>query len=233
MLKSFDAIVIGTGQCGVPLALRLAAAGQKVAVIERARFGGTCVNTGCIPTKTMVASAYVAHAARRASEFGVDVSGGISVDMKRVIARKEAISAQSRNGIEKALSQDANCDVFRGHARFLSNDQVAVGEDVLTARQIFINVGARAAIPNISGLSDVPYLTNSSILEIDILPTDLIVVGGSYVGLEFGQMFKRFGSNVSILQRGPRLLAREDEDVSKGVADILAAEGISIQTSKC
>ena len=228
--KSFDAIVIGTGQCGVPLALKLAHAGQTVAVVERGRFGGTCVNTGCIPTKTMVASAYVAHAARRASEFGVDIApDGVRVDMKRVKARKDRISEQSSHGIEKALSETPNCTVFRGHARFLKNDQVAVKEDVLTARQIFINVGERATIPNISGLNDVPYLTNSSILEIDYLPKSLIIVGGSYVALEFGQMFKRFGSDVSILERGPRLLSREDEDISSGVSEILANEGISVQ----
>ena len=228
MPKSFDAIVIGTGQSGPSLAVKLADSGQKVAVVERARFGGTCVNTGCIPTKTMVASAYAAHMARRAAEYGVVIEGPVHVDMKQVIARKNAVSGKSRTGLEKMLGENANCKVYRGHGRFNSNYEVQIGDEVIASKQIFINVGARAQVPDIPGLKSVPYLTNSSILEIDFLPEDLIVVGGSYLGLEFGQMFRRFGSNVSILERGPFLLGREDEDISNRVRGILTKEGIRV-----
>jgi pyruvate/2-oxoglutarate dehydrogenase complex dihydrolipoamide dehydrogenase (E3) component len=231
MAKSFDAIVIGTGQSGPSLAVRLAGAGQKVAVIERARFGGTCVNTGCIPTKTMVASARTAFVARRASDFGVDIGGAVRVDMKRVKARKDEISGQSRTGVEKMLSETKNCSIYRGHGRFVSDCRVEVNGEALSAPQIFINVGARAAEPAVRGLDNVTYLTNSSILEIDFLPPSLIVVGGSYIGLEFGQMFRRFGSKVTILQRGPRLLSHEDEDISSGVRGILLNEGIEVQVN--
>jgi pyruvate/2-oxoglutarate dehydrogenase complex dihydrolipoamide dehydrogenase (E3) component len=229
MSTSFDAIIIGTGQCGVPLATRLAKAGQQVAVIERHQFGGTCVNTGCIPTKAMVASARVAHVVRHSREFGINVSGDLAVDIKQVKSRKDAISGESRNGVEKALTTTPNCTVFRGHARFVSNDEIEVGGAVLTANQRFINVGARAAQPAIDGLSAIPYFTNSSILEIDFLPKSLVIVGGSYVGLEFGQMFRRFGSEVTILERGSGLLSHEDEDISSGVRDILLNEGVQVQ----
>jgi pyruvate/2-oxoglutarate dehydrogenase complex dihydrolipoamide dehydrogenase (E3) component len=229
MSKSFDAMVIGTGQSGPPLAAKLAKSGQTVAIIERARFGGTCVNTGCIPTKTLVASARAAYAARRGSDFGVEIEGAIRVDMKRVKARKDDISGKSRRGVEKMLSETPNCTVYRGQARFISASEVQVGEDILTARQTFINVGARAAIPAIRGLSSIAYFTNSSILEIDFLPKNLIVVGGSYIGLEFGQMFRRFGSAVTIIERGPRLLGGEDEDISNGIRDILLNEGIQVK----
>jgi len=228
MPKSFDAVVIGTGQSGPPLAVRLAKSGEKVAIIERARFGGTCVNTGCIPTKTMVASARAAYVARRGADFGVELDGKVRIDMQRVKARKDQTSGESRAGVEKMLNDASNCTVYRSQARFLSNSEVQVGEEILTAPQIFINVGARAVIPAIQGLSNLPYFTNSSFLEIDFLPKSLIVVGGSYVGLEFGQMFRRFGSEVTILQRGPRLLGREDEDISNAVRDILIKEGIEV-----
>jgi pyruvate/2-oxoglutarate dehydrogenase complex dihydrolipoamide dehydrogenase (E3) component len=231
MSKSFDAIVIGTGQSGPPLAVKLAKAGQKVAVVERARFGGTCVNTGCIPTKTMVASARAAYIARRGSEFGVTINGTIGINMKRVKARKDETSGESRRGVEKQLRDTPNCSVYQGHARFVSDREVQVAEEILTAKQIFVNVGARAAIPAISGLGSVPYLTNSSILEIDFVPKNLIVVGGSYVGLEFGQMFRRFGSDVTILERGTQLLKREDEDISHAIRDILTNEGIKVQVN--
>lgn len=228
MPRSFDAIVIGTGQSGPSLAVKFADSGRKVAVIERARFGGTCVNTGCIPTKTMVASAYAAHLARRAAEFGVIIEGPIRVDMKQVIARKNSVSAKSREGLEKMLGGNENCTVYRGHARFKSDYEVQIGAEVIVSKQIFINVGTRAQVPPIPGLESVPYLTNSSILEIDFLPKDLIIVGGSYVGLEFGQMFRRFGSDVTILERGPFLLGREDKDISERVRDILSKEGIRV-----
>jgi pyruvate/2-oxoglutarate dehydrogenase complex dihydrolipoamide dehydrogenase (E3) component len=228
MTTSFDAIVIGTGQSGPSLAVRLAKAGQKVAVIERGRFGGTCVNTGCIPTKAIVASARTAYVARRAADFGVEIQGPVRVDMKAVKARKDKISAASRNGVEGMLDQTPNCTVFREHARFVSDFQVQAGNEILTARQVFINVGGRVMIPDIPGLDKVPYLTNSSILEIDFVPRSLIVVGGSYIGLEFGQMFRRFGSEVTVVQRGSRLMNREDEDVSDGILGILKNEGIDV-----
>ena len=228
MPDTFDAVVIGTGQSGPSLALKLADSGQKVAVVERARFGGTCVNTGCIPTKTLVASARVAQVARRAADFGIMIGGEIGIDMRRVMARKEQVSGASRSSVEKGLVEHSNCTVFRGHARFVSDHEIRVGNAVISSKQIFLNVGTRAAVPDIPGLADVPYLTNSSILEIESVPEDLIVVGGSYVGLEFGQIFRRFGSKVTILERGAFLLSREDQDISNGVRDILTKEGIRV-----
>src|SRR6202167_3274681 len=233
MPTAFDAIIIGTGQAGPSLARRLAAAGRKVAIIERKLFGGTCVNTGCIPTKTMIASAYAAQLARRASEFGVDVPS-FSVDMKRVKARKDAISGQSRDGVESSLRKLENCTVYQGHARFESSREVSVGSQRLSAEQIFINVGAHAVVPEMPGLDQVEYLTNSSMMQVDFLPKHLIVVGGSYVGLEFGQMFRRFGSEITVIEMGPRLVHREDEDVSAAIQEILEHEGIHIRlNAKC
>ena len=230
----YDAIIIGTGQADPFLAGRLTAAGMKVAIIECDRFGGTCVNTGCIPTKTMVASAYVAHMARRAAEYGVHCGGAITVDMMDVQARKDRVSGRSREGVEKWLKSLRNCTVYEGHARFESPRVVNVAGALLTAGQIFINVGGRAARPNIPGMDEVPYLTNSSMMRLNSLPSHLVVVGGSYVGLEFGQMFRRFGSEVTIVDMGSRLISREDEDVSAAVQDILHKEGIAIRlNSKC
>ena len=231
MATTFDAIVIGTGQAGPVLAQRLAHAGRKVAIVERKLFGGTCVNTGCTPTKAMVASAHAAYAARKAAEFGVVAGGDISVDMRRVKARKDAISAEHRVGLEAWLKGMDNCTVFEGHARFESSRAVRVGSQTITAAQIFINVGGRALVPPIPGLESVPYLTNSSMMDVDFVPERLIIVGGSYVGLEFGQMFRRFGSEVTILERGPRLIPREDQDVSTAVREILEGEGIRVHTS--
>jgi pyruvate/2-oxoglutarate dehydrogenase complex dihydrolipoamide dehydrogenase (E3) component len=228
-MKSFDAIVIGTGQAGPPLAGRLTAAGMKVAIIERGRFGGTCINTGCIPTKTMIASAYAAHMARRAAEFGVTIAGPIAVDMKQVKARKDQVSGKSNTGVESWLKSMTNCTVYEGHACFESPGEISVGDARLTSDRIFINVGGRAVVPQIPGLDGVPYLTNSSMMEIDFLPRHLIIVGGSYVGLEFGQMFRRFGSEVTILEAGPRLIQREDQDVSDAIREILEAEGIGVR----
>ena len=234
MTNHFDAIIIGTGQAGPSLAGRLAGVGMKVAVIERKLFGGTCVNTGCIPTKTMVASAYAAHLARRAAEFGVNTGGSVSVDMKRVKARKDEISGKSRTGVESWLKGMENCTVYQGHARFESAGEISVGGDRLTAERFFINVGGRARVPDLPGLDQVEYLTNSSMMAVDFLPRHLIVVGGSYVGLEFGQMFRRFGSKVTILEMGPRLVPREDEDVSAAIQEILEGEGITVRVnSKC
>src|SRR5438552_14545228 len=201
-MQSFDAIIIGTGQAGPLLARRHAAAGMKVAVIERKLFGGTCVNTGCIPTKTMVASAYAAHLARRAADFGVTIGGAVGVDMRQVKARKDAVSAQSRTGLETSLKKLENCTVFEGHARFESPHEVTVGAERLTADRIFINVGGRAIVPPMPGVDQIRHLTNSSMMGVDFLPRHLIVIGGSYIGLEFGQMFRRFGSDVTIVEMG-------------------------------
>ncbi len=234
MTRAYDAIVIGTGQAGPSLARRLAAAGRKVAIVERKLFGGTCVNTGCIPTKTMVASAYAAQMARRAADFGVDIGGPLSVDMKRVKARKDEVSAKSRDGLESSLGKLENATVYRGHARFESPTEISVGGERLSASQIFINVGGRAAVPDMPGVHDIPYLTNSSMMQVDFLPRHLIVVGGSYVGLEFGQMFRRFGSEVTVLEMGPRLVRREDEDISASIREILEGEGVHIRVNaKC
>jgi pyruvate/2-oxoglutarate dehydrogenase complex dihydrolipoamide dehydrogenase (E3) component len=225
----FDAIVIGTGQAGPGLAARLAGVGQKVAIIERKLFGGTCVNTGCIPTKTMIASAYAAHMARRAADFGVSVAGAVTVDMRAVKARKDAVSGKSRAGVEGWLKHLENCTVYEGHARFESSNVVAVGDAKLVAPRIFINVGGRAVIPEMPGLDQVPYLTNSSMMEVDFLPRHLVIVGGSYIGLEFAQMFRRFGSEVTVIEMGPRLIGHEDEDISACIKEILEAEGIQIR----
>jgi len=227
-MPSFDAIIIGTGQAGPSLAHRLAGAGQRVAIIERHRFGGTCVNTGCTPTKTLVASAYAAHLARRAGDFGVSIRGDIKVDMQAVKARKEYVLGFSTRAVERGLRNHPNITVYQDHARFASASSVRVGEETLTAPKIFINVGGRAFVPDIPGLDQVAYLTNSSLLEVDSVPPHLIIVGGSYVGLEFAQAFRRFGAKVSVIEAAPRLIAREDEDTSAAVADILAREGIEL-----
>jgi len=232
--RHFDAIIIGTGQAGPSLAARLAAAGNTVAIVERGKFGGTCVNTGCIPTKTLVASAYAAHVARRGDEFGFTINGDVRVDMKRVKARKDAVSGRSNKGVEEWLRGLKNCTVIQGHARFESSRTVAVNDEILEADKIFINVGGRASIPDFPGIHDVPFLTNSSMMDIDFLPEHLVIVGGGYVGLEFAQMYRRFGSEVTIVEMGSRLIKREDEDTSQAVREILEAEGIKIRANaKC
>jgi pyruvate/2-oxoglutarate dehydrogenase complex dihydrolipoamide dehydrogenase (E3) component len=233
-VKHFDAVIIGTGQAGPSLAARFSAAGKTVAIIERHKFGGTCVNTGCIPTKTMVASAYAAHVARRGMEFGFSVNVDVRVDMKRVKARKDAVSSRSNIGVEKWLRGLKDCTVILGHARFESPNTVAVDDEVFQADKIYINVGGRASVPEMPGIHEVPILNNSSILDIDFLPEHLVIVGGSYVGLEFGQMYRRFGSEVTIIEMGPRLIRREDEDVSQTVREIMEAEGIKFRlNAKC
>lgn len=232
--RRFDAIVIGTGQSGPALAVRLGAAGMKVAIVERGRFGGTCVNTGCIPTKALVASAYAARMARRAAEYGVHIAGEVSVDMKRVKARKDEISGRSSRGVETWLKTAKNVAIMQGHARFESAHTISVsggaaGAQWLEAERIFIDVGGRALVPAMPGLDQVDYLTNSTMMDVDFLPEHLVIVGGSYIGLEFGQMYRRFGSRVTIVEQGPRLISREDADISQGVLDILRNEGVSVE----
>jgi pyruvate/2-oxoglutarate dehydrogenase complex dihydrolipoamide dehydrogenase (E3) component len=233
-MKEYDAIIIGTGQAGPALAKRLAAAGMTAAIIERKLFGGTCVNTGCTPTKALVASAYAARMVSRAAEFGVMVNGPAKVDMKKVKARMESIFTPSTKGVERSLRNTEGCTVYHDHAHFIAPREVTVGNEVLKAEKIFINVGGRAAVPNMPGLDQVDYLTNSSILKVDILPRHLIIVGGSYIGLEFAQIYRRFGSEVTVIEMSSRLASREDEDVSQGIHDILQAEGVNIRlNAKC
>ncbi len=232
-IKQFDAIIIGTGQAGPPLAARFASVGKTVAIIERDKFGGTCVNTGCTPTKTLVASAYAVHAARRGAEYGF-ATGDVQVDIKRVKARKDEASERSSKGVEQWLRGTPNCTVIQGRARLQSSNTVVVNDEVLHANRIYINVGARASIPDMPGIHDTPFLTNSSLIDVDVLPGHFIIVGGSYVGLEFAQIYRRLGSEVTIVEMGPRLIGREDEDVSQAVYEILSAEGINIRlNAKC
>ena len=234
MSRHFDAIIIGTGQAGPSLTARFAAAGMAVAIIERHKFGGTCVNTGCIPTKTLVASAYAAHVARRGAEYGFAVNGDVRVDMKRVKARKDEVAGRSNRSVEESLRGLRNCTVVQGHARFQSSRTVVVNDEVLQADKIFINVGGRASVPPIPGVNEASFLTNSSMMDVDFLPEHLVIIGGSYVGLEFAQMYRRFGSEVTIVEMGPRLIGREDEDVSQAVREILETEGIQIRSNaKC
>ncbi|MEE9568755.1 MAG: FAD-containing oxidoreductase, partial [Candidatus Binatia bacterium] len=219
-------IIIGTGQSGPSMAASLTGAGMKVAIIERKLFGGTCVNTGCIPTKALVASARAAHVARCGADFGVMIGGPIAVDMKKIKARKDAIVRRSNEGVTNWLKNMQNCTVVEGHARFEGPHTVSIGKEMLEADKIFINVGARAVVP--PGFEGVDVLTNSSMMEVDFLPEHLIIIGGSYIGMEFGQVYRRFGSEVTIVQRGPRLIEREDEDVSEEIKGILESEGINI-----
>ena len=227
MTELFDAIIVGAGQAGPSLAGRLTSAGQRVAIIERKLIGGTCVNNGCIPTKTLVASAHAAQLARRGAEYGVG-TGAVSVDLAKVKARKDDIMLKDREGVESWLDGMAGCTVFRGHARFEDPHTISVNGDLLQADRIFLNLGGRAVVPDIPGLSDVEFLTNVSILELDTLPTHLVIVGGGYIALEFAQMYRRFGARVTVVEKGPRLASREDEDVSATVREILEAEGIDV-----
>jgi len=228
MTRRFDAVVIGAGQAGPPMAGRLDAAGKTVAVIERKLVGGTCVNTGCTPTKTLVASAYAAHLARRAHDFGVS-AGPVGVDFAAVMARKDKVVGASRSKNEDWLGGMRNGALIRGHARFLSPTAVRVGDDVLEAGQFFINVGCRAVAPDFPGLDQVRTLTNTTLLELDALPERLVIVGGSYIGLEFAQIFRRFGAEVTVVEKMPRLISREDPEVSDAIREILEAEGIAIR----
>jgi pyruvate/2-oxoglutarate dehydrogenase complex dihydrolipoamide dehydrogenase (E3) component len=228
-VNRFDAIIVGAGQAGPSLAGRLTQAGQSVALVERHLFGGTCVNTGCMPTKTLVASAYAAHLARRGGDFGV-ISDGIRIDMPRVKARADKVATDARTGVESWLRGMTGCTVIVGHARFESPQVLRVGDELLSAPRIFLNVGGRAIVPGFPGVALISPLTNTSILRLDHVPKHLVVIGGSYVGLEFAQMYRRFGAEVTIVEKGRRLVAREDENVSDTVRDILESEGIVVRT---
>jgi len=229
MGQRFDAIIIGSGQAGPALAGRLSKAGMRVALLEREHLGGTCVNDGCIPTKALVASAQAAFVARRHADFGVTIGGAIGVDMKAVKARKDAIVAASVQGLSKWLQAMPGLQIFHGHGRFTAPHSVQVSGETLTAERIFINVGGRPFVPDWPALQEVPYLTNTRMMDVDVLPEHLIVIGGSYIGLEFAQMYRRFGAQVTVVEQAPRLIAREDEDVSDAVADILLREDIELR----
>ncbi len=227
-MKKFDAIVIGAGQAGPPLVEKLTQEGRHTAIIEHNLFGGTCVNVGCIPTKTLVGSARVAQLARRAAEFGVDV-GTVNVDMRRVKERMDKVRGDSNRGVTEWLKGMDNLEIISGHARFVGEKQIEVDGNVLTADSVFINVGARARIPDISGLREVPYYTNSTMLEVDFVPEHLVIIGGSYIGLEFAQMYRRFGSQVTVVEMAERLISRDDEDVSASIQEILEGEGVHFE----
>ena len=229
---TYDAIVIGVGQAGKPLSIALANAGWKTAVIERLHVGGTCTNVGCTPTKTMVASARVAYLARRAADYGVH-TGGVSVNMAEVRRRKRSIVDSFRNGSQRSLENTKNLDLLFGDASFTGTQSISVKMNSgdlrhLAAKKIFVNVGCRPADPRVDGLDQITVLDSTSIMELDDLPEHLLVLGGGYVGLEFGQMFRRFGSRVTVVQRGSQLLGREDQDVADGVAEIMREDGVEV-----
>lgn len=228
---SYDAIVIGAGQAGPPLAIRLAKAGKRTALVEREHLGGTCVNDGCIPTKTLVASARAAHVARRAADYGVRLGGEVAVDMRAVKARKDGVVAQSIESLRKWIASTDRLTLVWGHARFTGPHAIGVNGETLEAPQIFLNVGGRATLPSWHGIDDVPVLTNTTMMAIDTLPEHLVIAGGSYIGLEFAQMYRRFGSRVTVVEYGDRLIAREDPEVSREVQAILEREGVVFHCS--
>jgi len=227
-MREFDALIVGGGQAGPSLTERLARAGMRVALFERHRLGGTCVNTGCIPTKTMIASAYAAHVARRAAEYGVVVDGAVRVDLRQVKARKDRVSGLSRTKLADWLGATANVTLVYGHASFVDVGVLEAGGERYRAPRIFLNVGTRPSMP-FQNLDPARCLTNASLMQLQELPEHLVVVGGSYIGLEFGQMFRRFGSRVTIVEKSPRLIAREDADVSEEIRRILQGEGIDVR----
>lgn len=231
MSTTFDAIIVGAGQAGPALAGRLTGAGMKVALVERKLFGGTCVNTGCMPTKTLVASAYAAHLARRAGDYGVAIDSPIRVDMPRVKARADKVSANARAGVRGWLDSMEGCTVIEGHASFEWPHEMRVGDRLLSAPRIFLNVGGRAIRPALPGIDEIPTLNNRSMLELDRVPEHLVIVGGSYIGLEFAQMYRRFGAGVTIVEKSPQLLSREDEDICTAIREIIEAEGITVRTN--
>ena len=231
MSTNYDAIVIGAGQAGPPLAERLGKAGLKTAIIERHLLGGTCVNVGCIPTKTLVGSARVAWQAREAARFGVLIDSPVRVDMTRVKARKDEVAGASNAGVTAWVQGMENVTLVRGHAHFVAPRTLEVDDQTLTAERVFIDVGARARVPDFPGIEQIDYLTNSSMMEVDFLPEHLLIVGGSYIGLEFAQMYRRFGSDVTVIEMQDRLIGREDDDVSAAVQKILEGEGVSVRLS--
>jgi pyruvate/2-oxoglutarate dehydrogenase complex dihydrolipoamide dehydrogenase (E3) component len=229
MAEKFDAIVIGTGQSGPSIAQRMTKEGMKVAILERKLFGGTCVNVGCIPTKTLVASARAAHVARNAGDFGVMIGGDITVDMKRVKARKDGVVHTSNENIQKWLKSNPDLTVIHGHGRFESPNTVSVNGRLLEAPKIVINVGGHAFVPAAPELDEIGYFTSSTMMDVDFLPEHLVVIGGSYIGLEFAQMYRRFGSRVTVVEMADRLISRDDPDVSDTVKGVLEKEGIDIR----
>ncbi|WP_293903872.1 FAD-containing oxidoreductase [Phenylobacterium sp.] len=229
MTQTFDAIILGAGQAGPPLAGRLTAAGMSVALVERKYFGGTCVNTGCMPTKALVASARTARMARRAADYGVLLPGPVGIDMSRVRERAHTVTLNARHGVERWLKGMTGCRVIEGHAAFVGPHEIEVDGERFTAPRIFINVGGRATVPDMPGVRDVPHLNNVSMVDLDVVPRHLVVVGGSYIGLEFAQMYRRFGAEVTVVEKSSRLVAREDEDVSDAIREILEAEGIQMR----
>ena len=230
-MSDFDAIVIGAGQSGPPLAVRLAQAGQRVALVEKSALGGTCVNNGCIPTKTLVASARAAWVARNAAQWGVRIDGAVTVDMRAVKARKDAVVEESRTSLKAWLGGTDGLTLVQGEARFSSAHTLQVGSQELRAERFFIDCGGRPIVPELPGMSDVPYLTNVNMMDLEVLPEHLIIVGGSYVGLEFAHMYRRFGSRVSVLEHGSRLISREDDEVSEAMAQLLRDDGIDVHLS--
>jgi pyruvate/2-oxoglutarate dehydrogenase complex dihydrolipoamide dehydrogenase (E3) component len=229
MAERFDAIVIGAGQAGPALCGRLDKEGLKTALVERKFLGGTCVNNGCVPTKTLVASARAAHLARRGTEFGFSI-GNLAIDMGAVKRRKDGVVKHSTDGLASWIGGMKHVTLVNGQARFTAPRTIAIGERELEAERIFINVGARAVVPDLPGVKDVPFLTNSTIMDVDFLPAHLVIVGGSYIGLEFAQMYRRFGSRVTVVERAAKLLPREDDDVAQEIRAILEREGVAIRT---
>lgn len=228
--RAFDAIVVGGGQAGPPLAARLAAAGMTVALVERRHLGGTCVNDGCMPTKALVASAYAAHLARRVADYGVIIDAPVRIDFARAMERARTVTRTTRASLEAWLGGMDKVTLIPGHARFEAPDTLRIGDELIAAPRIFLNVGGRALVPDMPGVGDVPFITNTSLLALDALPSHLMVVGGSYIGLEFAQMFRRFGSEVTVVERMDRLVAREDEEISASIRATLEAEGVAIRT---
>ncbi|MDH3635947.1 MAG: FAD-containing oxidoreductase [Gammaproteobacteria bacterium] len=229
MSNQYEAIIIGTGQSGPALAGRLNAEGLRTAIIERGLVGGTCVNVGCIPTKTLVASARAAYMAREAPRFGVQIPGDIAVDMVAVKARKDEISGASNRGVTSWIEGMDNVDLIRGHASFTGPNAVEINGETIEAEKIFINVGGRARVPDWEGIDEIPFLNNSSMMDVDFLPQHLIIVGGSYIGLEFAQMYRRFGSEVTVVEKHDRIIGRDDDDVSNAVRKILEGEGVQFR----